>query len=189
MALCFEKPFPQDSEINMTQSYHSPDSQRQSDSQRQFDSQRQLDARDRDDDTMLEDPSLSRERAEERERAEARDRAREQAQLATPARSDETKAATFGTSYLGDRNTDEPWEQWRQIQADFVDNPRSAVSNAHGLVGGLIQDIVRKFEEERNQLEQRWSSGEDVSTEDLRTCLQTYRDFFGRLLATNEPKH
>lgn len=63
------------------------------------------------------------------------------------------------------------------------------MSDAHALVGKLIEDIVHKFENERTQLEQRWSSGEDVSTEDLRTCLQTYRDFFGRLLATNEPKH
>jgi hypothetical protein len=182
-------------ETTMTQPYHSPDSQRQPDSQRKLDSQRQLDLHDpnnHDDDTLLEDPSVTRERAEERQRAGARERARDQAQQATSdERSNEQKTndTAFGTSYLGDRSTDEPWEQWRQIQGDFVDNPRSAVSNAHGLVGGLIQDIVHKFENERNQLEQRWSSGEDVSTEDLRTCLQTYRDFFGRLLATNEPKH
>jgi hypothetical protein len=169
----------------MTQSnYHTPDSQRQ------LDSQRQIDLRNGDvheDDTVFEDPGISRERNDERERAEARDRARDQAEQA---RTDEHKPnGTFGTSYLGDRNTDEPWQQWRQIQGDFVDNPRSAVSDAHGLVGKLIEDIVHKFENERTQLEQRWSSGEDVSTEDLRTCLQTYRDFFGRLLATNEPKH
>lgn len=171
----------------MTQSTHSPDSQRQ------FDSQRQLDGRDRaydhDDDTMFEDPGLSREREDERKRAEARDQARDQAQQASFGTDEHKANGSFGTSYLGDRDTDEPWQQWRQIQADFVDNPRSAVSDAHGLVGKLIDDIVHKFENERSQLEQRWSSGEDVSTEDLRTCLQTYRDFFGRLLATNEPKH
>ena len=90
----------------------------------------------------------------------------------------------FGTSYLGG-SSDEQWQKWRQIQADFVDNPRSAVSDAHRLVGEMMDDIVRRFEDERNQLEQRWSSGQDVNTEELRTCLQTYRDFFGRLLATN----
>jgi hypothetical protein len=37
-------------------------------------------------------------------------------------------------------------------------------------------------------MEQRWSSGESVSTEDLRTCLQTYRDFFGRLLSKVDAK-
>jgi hypothetical protein len=131
-----------------------------------------------DDDTTFDaDPRIARERAEERERAETRDRSRDRADQAS------TDNHGLGTSYLGNATTDEPWEQWRQIQANFVDNPREAVSEAHGLVGSVIDNIVRKFEQERGQLEQRWSSGEDVSTEDLRTCLQTYRDFFGRLLA------
>jgi hypothetical protein len=89
----------------------------------------------------------------------------------------------FGTSFLGDGKSDEPWQRWRQIQANFVDDPQSSVADAHGLVGELIDGIVRRFETERQQLEQRWSSGEDVSTEELRHCLQRYRDFFGRLLA------
>ncbi len=155
------------------------------------DSQRQRDPRDepydRDDETTFDDPALARERSEERARAQARDGARERAQQATG--DDAGADGSFGTSYLGDRSTEEPWQQWRQIQADFVDNPRSAVSKAHGLVGGLVDDIVHKFENERTQLESRWASGQDVSTEDLRTCLQTYRDFFGRLLATGEKEN
>jgi hypothetical protein len=148
------------------------------------------DAVDHDDDTTFEDPRIARERAEERERAEARDSSRERAVQATREPNLAHDNHGLGTSYLGnDTTTDEPWQQWRQIQANFVDNPRDAVSEAHGLVGNLIDNIVRKFEQERGQLEHRWSSGEDVSTEDLRTCLQTYRDFFGRLLAkSTEPK-
>jgi alkanesulfonate monooxygenase SsuD/methylene tetrahydromethanopterin reductase-like flavin-dependent oxidoreductase (luciferase family) len=96
---------------------------------------------------------------------------------------DDHPATSLGTSYLGDGSTEEAWQNWRQIQANFVDDPRNAVSEAHGLVGDLINTIVRSFESERAQLEQRWSSGEDVSTEELRTCLQRYRDFFGRLLS------
>jgi hypothetical protein len=167
----------------MTQStYHSPDSQRQLNlNDGEYD---------KEDGTLIEDPDITRERNEERERADARNRARDQAQAVSNGRSEDHKPnASFGTSFLGNHDTEEQWQQWRQIQADFVDNPQSAVSDAHGLVGRLIDDIVGKFNNERNQLEQRWSSGEDVSTEDLRTCLQTYRDFFGRLLATNEPKH
>jgi hypothetical protein len=136
----------------------------------------------RDDDTTFDaDPRIARERAEERERAEARDRSRDRVDPTNRDNGQDNHG--LGTSYLGNATSDEPWEQWRQIQANFVDNPRDAVSNAHGLVGSVIDNIVRKFEQERGQLEQRWSSGEDVSTEDLRTCLQTYRDFFGRLLA------
>jgi len=35
---------------------------------------------------------------------------------------------------------------------------------------------------ERTNLEKQWSRGDKVSTEDLRVCLQHYRDFFDRLL-------
>jgi hypothetical protein len=148
---------------------------------------------DRDDDPTFEDPRIARERAAERERAEARDIAQQRSEQATrdrdPSAGNEPARQGLGTSYLGNNDTDEPWQQWRAIQANFVDNPRSAVSEAHGLVGQVIDNIVRQFENERGQLEQRWSSGEDVSTEDLRKCLQTYRDFFGRLLATNVNEH
>jgi len=140
----------------------------------QWDDERKFDDAD---DGTFEDPRIARERAEERERT--RD---------TDDRTPTGDTHDYGTSYLGGANTEEPWEQWRHIQADFVDNPQSAVKNAHGLVGELIENIVRKFEKERNELEQRWSSGEDVNTEELRRCLQTYRDFFGRLLATGEGK-
>jgi len=142
------------------------------------DSERERNAQRYDDDATLDEPNVARERADERERSAARQNAANRA-------SDDTHAPhDFGTSYLGG-SSDEQWQKWRQIQADFVDNPRSAVSDAHRLVGEMMDDIVRRFEDERNQLEQRWSSGQDVNTEELRTCLQTYRDFFGRLLATN----
>jgi hypothetical protein len=89
----------------------------------------------------------------------------------------------LGTSYLGAGTTDAAWQRWSQIQSDFVDDPRNAVTEASALVSEVIDDIVRRFETERTELEQRWSTGEDVSTEELRRCLQRYRDFFGRLLA------
>jgi hypothetical protein len=136
-----------------------------------------------------EDPDLERERAAERERAEARDAARDRAEdEATPVGAARDQGS-FGTSYLGEHSTEDSWQEWRVIQADFVDNPREAVSKANRLVGELIDSIVRQFNTERNQLEQRWSSGEDVSTEDLRKSLQTYRDFFGRLLSKVDAKN
>lgn len=89
----------------------------------------------------------------------------------------------FGTSFIADGTTDAAWQRWRELQSDFVDDPRSAVAEASGLVSELIDGIVRGFESEREALERRWSSGQEVSTEDLRCALQRYRDFFGRLLA------
>jgi hypothetical protein len=46
-----------------------------------------------------------------------------------------------------------------------------------------MQRLARMFASERDQLESRWASGDDVSTEDLRRGLRRYRSFFERLLA------
>lgn len=77
-------------------------------------------------------------------------------------------------------------ERWQQIQAGFVDDPRRAVAEAQVLVGELTERIAAAFAEERTALEQRWSSGTPVSTEDLRICLQRYRSVFARLLPAVE---
>ena len=124
----------------------------------------------------------ARERAE-RVRAEQADVAAQDVGAEDVADEPRPAERPLGTSYLGEGTTEDSWQRWRQIQANFVDDPRRSVADAHGLVGEVIDGIVHRFENERQQLEQRWSSGEDVSTEDLRHCLQRYRDFFGRLLA------
>jgi hypothetical protein len=73
--------------------------------------------------------------------------------------------------------------QWKDIQAEFVDEPRKAVQDADALVANLMQRLARMFASERDQLESRWSGGGQVSTEDLREGLRRYRSFFERLLA------
>jgi hypothetical protein len=73
--------------------------------------------------------------------------------------------------------------RWKDIQAEFVDEPKSAVHDADALVADLMQRLARMFASEREQLESRWASGNDVSTEDLRHSLRRYRSFFERLLA------
>lgn len=92
----------------------------------------------------------------------------------------------LGTSYLDRTQGDQSQKRWRQIQANFVDDPKNAVSEAHSLVSDLIDGIVEQFQREKTELEGRWSKGDQVSTEDLRLCLQRYRDFFGRLLPTRQ---
>ena len=73
--------------------------------------------------------------------------------------------------------------RWKDIQAEFVDEPKSAVQDADALVADLMQRLAQMFASEREQLESRWASGDDVSTEDLRHSLRRYRSFFERLLA------
>lgn len=72
--------------------------------------------------------------------------------------------------------------RWEAIQQGFVDDPRSAVSDADALVGEVLQRLSTTFENQHQELERQWSDGEP-STEDLRGALQRYRDFFDRLLA------
>ena len=73
--------------------------------------------------------------------------------------------------------------QWLEIQTKFVDDPRTAVKEADGLVAEVIKGIAEIFAEERAEIETQWSQGEDVDTEDLRLILKRYRTFFHRLLA------
>ena len=72
--------------------------------------------------------------------------------------------------------------RWHALQARFVDEPRETVSDADSLVAELLKDLAQSFDGARSKLESQWSSGEDVSTEDLRLTLQRYRSFFERLL-------
>jgi hypothetical protein len=46
-----------------------------------------------------------------------------------------------------------------------------------------MQRLAAGFSEEREQLENQWDSGDDVSTEHLRVALTRYRSFFDRLLS------
>ena len=72
--------------------------------------------------------------------------------------------------------------RWNEIQSQFVDEPRAAVERADVLVTEVIQQITQLFANEHNSLESQWNQGTDVSTEDLRKALQSYRSFFNRLV-------
>jgi len=73
--------------------------------------------------------------------------------------------------------------RWMQVQAGFVDEPRRAVEQADELVAEAIKNLAQSFANARAALEQEWSRGEDVDTEDLRVALRRYRAFFSQLLA------
>ena len=72
--------------------------------------------------------------------------------------------------------------RWDVIQVGFVDDPRTAVTDADKLVTDVLQRLSTTFDEQHRGLEGQWSNGEP-STEDLRSALQRYRAFFERLLA------
>ena len=72
--------------------------------------------------------------------------------------------------------------RWEAVQQGFVDDPRSAVSDADRLVGEVLQLLSGTFEDQHRRLETQWNEGEP-DTEDLRSALQRYRAFFNRLLS------
>ena len=73
--------------------------------------------------------------------------------------------------------------RWSGVQTGFVDEPRSAVEQADGLVAEMMKRLAQVFADERGKLEEQWSRGDDISTEDLRQALRRYRSFMDRLLS------
>jgi hypothetical protein len=73
--------------------------------------------------------------------------------------------------------------RWTEVQTGFVDEPRRAVEQADGLVAEMMKQLAEVFADERSKLEEQWSRGDDISTEDLRQALRRYRSFFDRLLS------
>jgi hypothetical protein len=109
-------------------------------------------------------PSRSPDNAVDTERVQGVDDSREHMALLPPDELDRLKA------------------QWSDIQSDFVDEPRRSVQEADGLVADTIKQLAESFADARASLENQWSRGADVSTEDLRVALRRYRSFFERLL-------
>lgn len=107
---------------------------------------------------------------------------RQPAPGAAPAAGAQPAATRPGPLFAG-QEVDEFRARWSAIQIAFVDNPQEAVRDADHLVADTMKRLADTFARERSQLEQQWSSGGNLSTEDLRVALQRYRSFFDRLLS------
>jgi hypothetical protein len=70
--------------------------------------------------------------------------------------------------------------RWSDIQAMFVDDPRSSAEGAAGLVEDSVQELVAFVREQQDALLAAWQ-GQDTGTEELRTAVQHYRAFGNRL--------
>ena len=76
--------------------------------------------------------------------------------------------------------TASPSARWHEIQAMFVDDPRSSAEMAAGLVDESVQALVASVREQQDSLLAAWH-GENASTDELRVAVQHYRAFGGRL--------
>jgi len=110
------------------------------------------------------------------------ERERQPAPGAAPAAGALSAATRPGPLFAG-QEVEEFRSRWSTIQIAFVDNPQEAVRAADHLVADTMKRLADTFARERSQLEQQWSSGGNLSTEDLRVALQRYRSFFDRLLS------
>jgi hypothetical protein len=114
--------------------------------------------------------------------AEGRRRSAERTETAEARTADESAGDEWEGRLFSDSDRDDLRHRWETVQQQFVDEPKLAVQDADALVAETIQTLAETFSSARGALEDRWSRGDDVSTEDLRITLQQYRSFFNRLL-------
>jgi len=86
--------------------------------------------------------------------------------------------------FLPDDQMSDLRDRWGDVQASFVDDPRTAVQEAHELVTTLVNELTDTFTRERTNLESQWNGNGQADTEALRIALQRYRSFFNRLLGS-----
>jgi hypothetical protein len=86
-------------------------------------------------------------------------------------------------AWLRDDECDELQSRWDAIQLEFVDDPRASVERADALINDAFERIQQEFANRRSSLNEQWNNHQDVSTEDLRIALQSYRTFINRLLS------
>jgi hypothetical protein len=72
-------------------------------------------------------------------------------------------------------------QQWPAIQAMFVDDPQASVQRAAAAAEEVAKAFIASLQREQVALRASWQDAGGATTEDLRTALQQYRAFCGRL--------
>jgi len=72
-------------------------------------------------------------------------------------------------------------DRWRELQLRFIDDPSSVAGEADDLVGEAVAAVTASLDAQRQQLSAWRNDGID-DTEQLRSAVRQYRDFFNRLL-------
>lgn len=69
---------------------------------------------------------------------------------------------------------------WPEIQALFVDDPRSAVRQAADVMSGAVTALIAAARNREQSLQGTWEA-DGTGTEELRTALREYRDLSARI--------
>ncbi|SBT50245.1 hypothetical protein [Micromonospora narathiwatensis] len=72
-------------------------------------------------------------------------------------------------------------KRWRDVQLQFVDDPRAAVGEAQSLVEEAIEALSAALREQKARLG-GWQEAGASDTEQLRVAVRGYRDFLDRVL-------
>ena len=70
--------------------------------------------------------------------------------------------------------------RWHEIQALFVNDPRSSTEMAASLVNDSVELLIVSLKEQQQSMLSAWQ-GDDARTEEMRTAVQRYRTFWNRL--------
>ncbi|GAB1516109.1 hypothetical protein [Actinophytocola sp. KF-1] len=96
--------------------------------------------------------------------------------MPVPAASAQTPGQASEHDLFGGDTAERLRTRWRELQADFVDDPQRAVREADE----VVDEVVRTITDHRARLAGEWQGHTD--TEHLRLALREYRSFIDRLL-------
>ncbi|MFJ4654464.1 hypothetical protein ACIP5Y_24605 [Nocardia sp. NPDC088792] len=86
------------------------------------------------------------------------------------------------TAIFGETDLERLRAQWHDLQGDFVDGPRDAVTRADALLAETIDQLTNTYIQHRQALNNEWSHDQGDDTEKLRQALRHYRSMFNKLL-------
>ena len=104
----------------------------------------------------------------------------------------ETRADMFTPQVPAAPDGDEPLlgeaagrirEEWRQVQASFVDDPRASVTAAAGVVADTAARLESLLRERQRSLRGSWDGNGQADTETLRQLMLTYRRLLTKLIS------
>jgi len=72
--------------------------------------------------------------------------------------------------------------RWREIQAEFIDDPQQAAEHADHLVAEITKVFAEQAEQERNRLASTWQQKGAHGTEELRLVMRRYRGLIDHML-------
>jgi hypothetical protein len=92
-----------------------------------------------------------------------------------------TKPAEEGRSLLQPGFADTFQQRWREIQANFVDDPHESVREADQFADEIVNNLTTALTDRKHSLDERWQA-EKENTEELRLAMRGYRELLDRLI-------